>query len=222
MQKGIAVFLSFAISTGLAASAGAEPVFLRPFARIDDSTLYLVGAGLLLLLIALAALLQYNRHSLKKLNPANKPKQEHRRNNASLSEDGGWETLDISELTVQKNKPAANPESKGNATPGCKVRLVPADHPEDAMEFTIGANESVTLGRNERSDITLNETDTALSGLHFELHWDSRVLHLRDRNSTNGTALNRVPLRPEVWVRVENSSTIQAGANRYAVFVEKT
>lgn len=95
------------------------------------------------------------------------------------------------------------------------------DHPEDAIEFFIGVNESVTLGRNKRSDITLNETDTALSGLHFELQWDSRVLHLRDRKSTNGTALNGVPLRPEGWVRVTGNAVIQAGSDRYAVTVEK-
>ena len=107
------------------------------------------------------------------------------------------------------------------SVPGCKVRLVPVHHPESATEFTIGVNESVTLGRNKRADIILNETDTALSGLHFELQWDSRALHLQDRRSTNGTALNGVPLRPEVWMRVENKAVIQAGSDRYTVLVEK-
>lgn len=110
---------------------------------------------------------------------------------------------------------------QGISIPGCSVRLIPIHHPESATEFTIGVNESVTLGRNKRADIILNETDTALSGLHFELQWDSRVLYLRDRNSTNGTALNSVPLRPEVWVRVEDKAVIQAGSDRYTVRVEK-
>ena len=48
------------------------------------------------------------------------------------------------------------------------------------------------------------------------------MLHLRDRKSTNGTALNGVPLRPEVWVRVTGNAVIQAGSDRYTVTVEKT
>ena len=47
------------------------------------------------------------------------------------------------------------------------------------------------------------------------------MLYLRDRRSTNGTALNGTPLRPESWTRVENKSVIQAGATKYTVFVEK-
>ena len=123
-------------------------------------------------------------------------------------------------ITPPARKPDA-PYRKGDNTPGCRVRLEPEEFPLETREFAIGVNESVTLGRNKRSDITLNETDTALSGLHFELQWDSRVLHLRDRKSTNGTALNGVPLRPEVWVRVTGNAVIQAGSDRYTVTVEK-
>ena len=123
-------------------------------------------------------------------------------------------------ITPPARKPDA-PYRKGDNTPGCRVRLEPEEFPLETREFTIGVNESVTLGRNSRSDIILNENDRALSSLHFELQWDSRVLHLRDRKSTNGTALNGVPLRPEVWTRVENKAVIQAGTDRYTLFVEK-
>ena len=123
-------------------------------------------------------------------------------------------------ITPPARKPDA-PRRKEDHTPGCRVRLEPEEFPLEIREFTIGVNESVTLGRNSRSDIILNENDRALSSLHFELQWDSRVLHLRDRKSTNGTALNGVPLRPEVWTRVENKAVIQAGTDRYTLFVEK-
>lgn len=106
-------------------------------------------------------------------------------------------------------------------TPGCRVRLVPENHPEGYTEFTIGVNKSVTLGRSSKSDIVLNETDRALSGLHFELQWDSRALYLRDRKSTNGTALNGVPLRPEFWTRVDKKAVIHAGSTSYTVQAEK-
>ena len=45
MKKVIAVFLSLVMLAALAASAGADPVFLHPFTRVDDSALYLAGAS---------------------------------------------------------------------------------------------------------------------------------------------------------------------------------
>lgn len=129
--------------------------------------------------------------------------------------------LDFSNLKDPvKERPALN-LSQPVTVPACRVRLVPEGHPQGAVKLTIQANSSVTLGRNSKAQVILNETDTSLSGLHFELQWDSRALYLRDRNSTNGTALNGVPLRGGQWTRVENRAVIQAGALRYTLVVEK-
>lgn len=129
--------------------------------------------------------------------------------------------LDFSGLERPKKADGLPDLSRTVTVPTCRVRLVPEGNSQGSVEFTIEANGSVTLGRNSKAQIILNETDTALSGLHFELQWDSWVLYLRDRRSTNGTALNGTPLRPETWTRVENKSVIQAGATKYTVFVEK-
>ena len=136
----------------------------------------------------------------------------------------GMKSLEIRKNAPKITPPARKPDAprrKEDHTPGCRVRLEPEEFPLEIREFTIGVNESVTLGRNSRSDIILNENDRALSSLHFELQWDSRTLYLRDRKSTNGTALNGVPLRPEVWARVEKKAVIQAGATKYTVLTEK-
>lgn len=129
--------------------------------------------------------------------------------------------LDFSSLDEPVKKKAAPLTNQAAAVPTCRVRLVPEGHVQGGVEFTIEANTSVTLGRNSKAQIILNETDTALSGLHFELQWDSRALYLRDRNSTNGTALNGTPLRSGSWIRLDNKSVIQAGAMDYTVFVEE-
>ena len=199
-------------------------------------TFVLAGVVVLVILLVLAVLLWRKQRNLEQteeedefspedslLTPAGASPAEEKLDAPSLAElkkrlnfeKGAPQEEAMPDLKL--NIPTRQPDS----TPGCRVRLVPEDHPTGALEFTIGINESVTLGRNQRSDIILSETDRALSSLHFELQWDSRVLHLRDRKSTNGTALNSVPLRPEVWVRVENKSVIQAGSTRYTVFVEK-
>ncbi len=104
---------------------------------------------------------------------------------------------------------------------GCTVRLVPEDHPEGTVEFFLQTNSGMTLGRNNRADVVLNEVDTALSGVHMEFQWDSRALHMRDRNSTNGTRINGVPVKPDVWVRLEDGMFIEAGSTRYQVYAKK-
>lgn len=101
--------------------------------------------------------------------------------------------------------------------PSCMVQLIPEGDPDGEVDVTIPVNGSRTLGRNQKSDVILNGEDSALSGLHFELQWDGRVLYLADRGSTNGTALSGVPQRPGHWTRVESGSTVQAGSVRYKV-----
>lgn len=63
----------------------------------------------------------------------------------------------------------------------------------------------------------LNAQDTALSGLHFEMRWDGSILSLCDRNSTNGTILNRTHLQPDAWTRVENGDILRVGSRSYSI-----
>lgn len=118
----------------------------------------------------------------------------------------GWDTGTLPE-------PPAKPAGQGGVT----VRLTPDGNPGGTVYVTMEQGGSRTLGRNSKSDIILNARDTSLSGLHFELQWDGRVLYLTDRDSTNGTSLTGIPQRPGRWSRVESGSTIQAGSTRYKV-----
>ncbi len=131
--------------------------------------------------------------------------------------------------SVPKPAPAPAPRITFDPAPsaapipesGCTVRLVPEDHPDSAVEFFLKTNTGMTLGRSSRADVVLNELDTSLSGVHMELQWDSRSLHMRDRNSTNGTRVNGLPVKPGVWVRLDNGAFIDAGTVRYQVYARK-
>lgn len=114
------------------------------------------------------------------------------------------------------------PTDEAFIIPSCTVLLTPEGDPDNTVEVVIPVNGSRTFGRNQKAAVVLNAADNALSGLHFELQWDGRVLYLADRNSTNGTALNGSPQRPGHWARVESGSVIQAGAGRYRVTIVKT
>lgn len=120
--------------------------------------------------------------------------------------------------------PPVEPVSPAPIAPGvptCTISLTPEGDPDGAVKIIMEVNGSCTLGRNKKADVILNETDSALSGLHFELQWDGRVLYLTDRGSTNGTSLSGIPQRSGHWSRVESGTTIQAGSVRYKVRIQK-
>lgn len=112
---------------------------------------------------------------------------------------------------VVKQKPAAP------APVAVSVRITSVEDPTVALRFSLAPNSSMTIGRNTRSDLILNDWDAALSGLHFEMRWDGNALMLCDRNSTNGTILNKVHLQPTVWTRVENGDILRVGSQNYCV-----
>lgn len=107
------------------------------------------------------------------------------------------------------------------AGPGANVRLEPLDDEDATVEFFLPVNTAMSLGRTAKSDVVLNPDDRGLSGIHFELQWDGRVLFLRDAKSTNGTGVNGVPMRAGNWVRVNNAAIIRAGSHKYKVYAFK-
>lgn len=127
------------------------------------------------------------------------------------------------EPTPAEPVPAAEPPARPRLVPvpSCTVRLTPEGNPGGTVYVDMETNGRCTFGRNQKADVILNETDSSLSGLHFELQWDGRVLYLTDRNSTNGTAITGIPQRPGHWARIESGATIQAGAIRYKVKITK-
>lgn len=107
------------------------------------------------------------------------------------------------------------------AGPGADVRLMSLDDEDATVEFFAPVNTALSLGRTAKADVVLNPDDRALSGIHFEVQWDGRVLFLRDAKSTNGTGVNGVPMRAGNWVRVNNGAIIRAGAHKYKVYAFK-
>ena len=117
---------------------------------------------------------------------------------------------------------ARQPAAPAPGRPGsCTVRLTPEGNPAGTVYVTMESGSSRTLGRNSKADVILNPRDSALSGLHFELQWDGRVLYLTDCGSTNGTSLTGIPQHPGHWSKVEPGTTLQAGSVRYKVKITK-
>lgn len=103
---------------------------------------------------------------------------------------------------------------------GCNIRLV-GENGEAETGFFLVVNEPKTLGRDQRADILLNRGDDKLSGCHVEMLWDSEMLLLRDRMSTNGTYLNGTKLQPGMWAKADPGDQLQMGSVSYRVFCQK-
>lgn len=119
-------------------------------------------------------------------------------------------------------KTSANPEKLPSSPfPGCYVKLTPTVDLDWTTEYFLPVNEPKTFGRSHQADFQLNETDPGLSDIHFEMLWDGRALFLRDKYSTNGVALNKVPPMPDKWIRVQKNAILLAGSYEYKIVIAK-
>ena len=68
--------------------------------------------------------------------------------------------------------------------------VVTGDKP--GQVYKIPFNEKVIVGRSSTSDLSIN--DSEISGKHVEISFTKGVLAIKDLGSTNGTAINGVPI----------------------------
>lgn len=102
-------------------------------------------------------------------------------------------------------------------TGDCHVYAVAIMHPEIHADFWLMSKEETTFGRNTQASIVLCERDKKLSSVHGSFLWDGKMLLVRDRKSTNGTAVNGEPCTGEVWLRLEEGDVLRAGAYEYRI-----
>ncbi len=70
--------------------------------------------------------------------------------------------------------------------------------------------DSVGVGRNDQRDICIK--DPSLSSYHCDFIHTEDGYFVCDRDSTNGTRLNGVPLEPEQMYQLKNSDLLQLGS----------
>ena len=70
--------------------------------------------------------------------------------------------------------------------------------------------DSMSAGRNDQRDICIK--DPSLSSYHCDFIHTEEGYFVCDRDSTNGTRLNNVPLEAEVMTPLKNSDLLQLGS----------
>ncbi len=76
---------------------------------------------------------------------------------------------------------------------------------------------AVTLGRDSRADFVLNPNDKKLSGVNTRVSLRDQYLLVTDAGSTNGTAVNGVPLTREMTVKLTDNGLLRMGSYEYRV-----
>ena len=76
---------------------------------------------------------------------------------------------------------------------------------------------AVTLGRDSRADFVLNPNDKKLSGVNTRVSMRDQYLLVTDAGSTNGTAVNGVPLTREMTVKLTDNGLLRMGSYEYRV-----
>lgn len=126
---------------------------------------------------------------------------------------------------VPSTVPAVNKEVKPQVSPiqavsyDVSVRLVAVMHKDVTCSFGLKTHVARTLGRDQRSEVVVNAQDSSLSGKHCTMEWDGKLLYCQDTGSTNGSALNGVPMKVGTWYPVENGSLIRLGGTEYRINV---
>lgn len=106
-----------------------------------------------------------------------------------------------------------------NQDTGVMVQLQIVTHQNVVVGFPIKVNMPQVLGRDDRASVIINGEDYQLSGRHCEVEWDGNNLYVRDLNSTNGTVLNGMRLKPDAWNLLSNGSVIHMGSFDYRVMI---
>lgn len=109
------------------------------------------------------------------------------------------------------NIPAGNTRS---------VLFTAVGHDRIRIALKIEEGKSLTLGRDSRADLILNPDDKKLSGVHCLIRIEQDQLLVKDAGSTNGTAVNGVPLYGSSEIRMSEGDTLHVGGYEYRLHFE--
>jgi len=114
------------------------------------------------------------------------------------------------DVLVADGTPSSAPAPPAVEAPVVRLRIVAGPRKDATVRVERG--ERIVIGRARTCTVPIG--DDALSGEHFELHWDGRTCRVRDRGSGNGTYVNEARVREAL---LRDGDTIEAGLSRFVV-----
>lgn len=180
---------------------------------------YGVGALCILLAVLVAWLIwKKNRDEKKKQEEEERQRRQQeemlRRRAQESAQRGG--TAPVGAVDNWKNAPppaTVVPPANG----GRPVRFTAVNNQSFNVDMSLAEGREATVGRSSsKSNFVLNRDDAKLSGKHFALMLKNGRLLIRDAGSTNGTAVNGVPLKGN-GMELHSGDTISVGSYQYRV-----
>lgn len=142
-------------------------------------------------------------------------------NMGTFADDGGITTVGDSGLeNIPDSGLLADWRKTEPTTPCLQLCFTTIGHRDQVFRFTIPADKSTVLGRDNRADVIVavnGQTDPKLSGRHCALYWTSGKLYVSDQNSTNGTAVNGSKLVPGTQQKLEQNDLLRIGGREFRV-----
>ena len=172
-----------------------------------------VGAGILIAALVVLLLLKKRRDDERRRTEEERRRLEEQRlreETGSGTYDtfttiGKTDTVDLETDTITLTQPFERP-----------VRFTAVGNKSFSVDLSLREGQSVTFGRNKKADMILNSDDPKLSGVHFGLLLQNNAVRIWDMGSTNGTAVNGVPLVGNS-IQIHSGETITAGSFQYRI-----
>ena len=150
----------------------------------------------------------------KKQKAANQSDQE-----ADPQTDGPETARPGEETGVSAGEPVQE-EMSYSRTENCELRLYAVGYGGVVRSFLLEKGREVTIGRNEKADLVLDQEDRKLSGVQCSLKWENGKLYVQDKGSLNGTFVNGIPIQAMGRVAVHDGETIRMGSYEYRIELE--
>lgn len=150
----------------------------------------------------------------KKQKAANQSDQE-----ADPQTDGSETARPGEETGVSAGEPVQE-EMSYSRTENCELRLYAVGYGGVVRSFLLEKGREVTIGRNEKADLVLDQEDRKLSGVQCSLKWENGKLYVQDKGSLNGTFVNGIPIQAMGRVAVHDGETIRMGSYEYRIELE--
>lgn len=192
--------------------------------------LLLIGGGVAVVLILLAVIFAVRSSKKKKeeqlrLEEAARQKEETQKREAERKKEEARKQEQIRKEQVAKQRMEQQRlqeqqrarEEAYNALPRLPIRLtcISPSGGQKIITLTLVKGHELTVGRNQKANVVLNENDTKLSGIHFVMLWDGQKIYLWDMQSRNGTSVNGVVVNQLGRVLVQNGDVLRVGSYEY-------
>lgn len=116
---------------------------------------------------------------------------------------------------------SAQEEILFSKTENCELRLYAVGYGGVVRSFLLEKGREVTIGRNEKADLVLDQEDRKLSGVQCSLKWENGKLYVQDKGSLNGTFVNGIPIQAMGRVAVHDGETIRMGSYEYRIELDE-